>query len=157
MVWVSTRCRRDLVWNIHQLPAGSGRGPICSSRRVESLPTPEELTFLCAHQNPLPLDFLISVHVNRSRRNSSVFPANIRTLSSSRSTLINASLLRELKASVPCLLFSFIVVGKSSSDFEGRRLGSSRVPFRSSQPQTPSPATSLRMRAAWWDAHCSSS
>ena len=28
-----------------------------SSSRVESLPIPEELTFLCAHQNPLPLDY----------------------------------------------------------------------------------------------------
>ena len=130
--------------------SSSGRGPICSSCRVESSPCrhPKNSHSFVPIKIPCHLTILISVHVNRSRRNSSVFLANIRTLPSSRSTLINASLLRELKASVPCLLFSFIVVGKSSSDFEGRRLGSSRVLFRSTQPQTPSPATSLRMRAA---------
>ena len=149
MVWVSTRCRRDL-FDLKHSSTSSGRGPTCSSRRVESLPRrhPKNSHSFVPIKIPCHLTILISVHVNRSHRNLSVFPANIRTLSSSRSTLINASLLRELKASVPCLLFSFIAEGKSSSDFEGHRLGRSRVPFRSTQPQTRSPATSLRMKAA---------
>ena len=59
MVWVSTRCRRDLFDLKHSsTAAGEGRSVrVVESSRVESLPTPKELTFLCAHQNPLPLDY----------------------------------------------------------------------------------------------------
>ena len=58
MVWVSTRCRRDLFDLKHSsTAAGEGRSVRVVESRQSPCRHPKNSHFLCAHQNPLPLDY----------------------------------------------------------------------------------------------------